>query len=126
MKFPYNIDYFPPAPAVDIFLGKADESFKIGPLSALVDSGADGTVVPARYLGEFQAEIADRKIIRSHWGEARIVSIYLLDVGIAGVRLPAIEIVADELSVDILIGRNILNKLRVFLDGPKQTIEISE
>ena len=126
MKFPYDTDYFPPAPAVAIFLGKADESFKIGPLPALVDSGADSTIIPARYLNEFQVEVADRKIIRSHWGEGRIVSIYLLDVGIAGVRLPSIEIVSDEFSVDVLIGRNILNKLRVLLDGPKQIIEISE
>jgi predicted aspartyl protease len=126
MKFSYNETYFPAAPQAEILLGLLDESLSIGPLIAFVDSGADATIVPVRHLHSLAVQAVETRFLRSQWGERRPVDVYWLDVGIAGLRLPAIEIVADEYSDEIIIGRNILNKLRVLLDGPKQTIEISE
>ena len=38
---------------------------------------------------------------------------------IAGQRLPAVEVAADDLGEDILLGRNVLNKLILLLDGPR-------
>ena len=35
------------------------------------------------------------------------------------------EVVADAEGAEVILGRSILNKLRVLLDGPAQRIEIS-
>lgn len=126
MKSKYNIAYFPPAPQVQIRLGIPDESLKIGPLLAFVDSGADATIVPLHHIHQLNVQADDSKFIRSQWGERRQVDIYWLDLGIDNIRLPAVEIIADDLGNEVNLGRNVLNLLRVFMDGPKQIVDISE
>jgi len=124
MKFVYDTDYFPPAPSVEIRLGTPNESFTVGPLPAFVDTGADSLLVPYRHIESLRAQIDNRKYLRSQWGDQRIVDVYLLDVGIGGLRLPLVEVVADDRGNEVIVGRNVLNKLIVTLDGPKQVLEI--
>jgi hypothetical protein len=64
--------------------------------------------------------------IRSQWRERYSVMLYLVDIQIGNLTLPGIEVVGDELSDEIVLGRNVLNRLRVLLDGPGETVEISE
>lgn len=59
-------------------------------------------------------------------GVRRRVDVYIVDVGIGSLRLPGIELVADEYGADVIVGRNVLNRLMVVLDGPRETIEIPE
>lgn len=125
MKFAYDTGYQPPAPSIEIQLAVADTSHTVGPV-AFVDSGADATIVPAQYLRSLPIQVDNRKYLRSAWGERRIVEIYYLDVVVGTVRLPAIEIVADQLSDEVIVGRNILNKLHVVLNGPAQTLELKD
>ena len=124
MKFAYDQSYFPTAPHIEIWIGVPEESLSVGPLSAFVDSGADATIIPISYIRPLKLEVADRKRIRSPWGDAHIVDIYFVDLGIGDVNLPPIEVVADENSEEIIVGRNVLNRLRVVLDGIKQVVEV--
>jgi predicted aspartyl protease len=126
VKFAYDTNYEPPAPSMEIHLAFPESSYFIGPLIAFVDSGADATIIPSHYLRGLSIQVDDRKLLRSAWGERRIVDIHYLDVGIGAIRLPVIEVVADELSDEIIIGRNILNKLLVVLNGPAQTLEMKD
>jgi hypothetical protein len=64
--------------------------------------------------------------LRMHWGEAEAVSIHLVDLDVAGYRLPAIEVVADDYSGQVLLGRNVLNKLILLLDGPQNRTDVLE
>lgn len=64
--------------------------------------------------------------IRSYWGESRRILLYLVDVQIGDLTLPGMEVVGDEISTEIVIGRDILNRLQVLLNGPGQTIEVTE
>ena len=38
--------------------------------------------------------------------------------------LPGIFVVGDEQGDEIVLGRDVLNKLRIFLDGPARIVEI--
>lgn len=40
-----------------------------------------------------------------------------------GITLPGIEIIGDDVP-EPLLGRDVLNRLRLILDGPRQTIEV--
>lgn len=40
------------------------------------------------------------------------------------IELPGIFVVGDERSNEIVIGRNVLNQLRIFLDGPNRTASL--
>jgi len=56
-------------------------------------------------------------------GEDRAVQLFLVDIELGGLRLPGILVVGDEQGDEVVLGRNILNKLRLVLDGPaSQTI----
>lgn len=124
MKFLYDARYFPPAPSVEIRLGTPGESLSPDPHPALVDTGADISLVPLKHIRPLQTVPDDHRYLRSQWGERRKVAIYSLDIGIGSIRLPALEIVADEQGNEIVLGRNVLNRLAMILDGPKQVLEI--
>ena len=120
----YSRDYFPAMPTLEIYLGLPSEAPFLGPLTAVLDTGADGTLVPARTLARFRTAETDRAWIVSQWGEYRLAKAYMLDVHIGSLRLPAIRVVSDERGKEVILGRDVLNKLRLLLDGPAQTTEI--
>ena len=67
-----------------------------------------------------------RRTLRSQWGERRPVDVYIVEIGIGdNLRLPWVEAVADDIGSELVLGRSALNKLRVLLDGPRATVEIS-
>lgn len=126
MSYQYSRNYFPPAPVIDVIFVSAAESLRVGPLPALVDSGADGTVVPINHLDEIHAPPTMEMSIRGQWGESRSVMLYLVDIQIGDLTLPGVEVVGDEISEEIILGRDVLNRLRLLLDGPGETIEVLE
>ena len=126
MEFRYDTSYQPPAPVVEVIIVSATENVSVGPLPALVDSGPDGTLVPLDYLLEIRAPVTVEMSIRSQWGERRRMLLYLVDVRLGRLTLPGIEVVGDELSNEIVLGRDVLNRMRVLLNGPAQAVQVSE
>ena len=126
MKIPYNQDYTPPAPTVEIWLAAPGESLAVGPIEAFIDSGADVTLIPRQHLRPLHLKALRRKTLRSQWGERRTVDVYIVEIGIGeNLRLPWVEAVADEIGNELVLGRSALNKIRVLLDGPRESVEIS-
>lgn len=126
MKFPCSKRYAPPAPVIQIRLALPEEGFKVGPLTAFVDSGADASIAPLRYLRQLHSSAVGIKVLRSQWGERRPVDYHLVDIGIGDLRLPSVPIVADDLGDELILGRSALNMLRVILDGPRAVVDISD
>lgn len=126
MKSVYDASLVPPAPSVEIRLGAPGESLSIGPLPALIDTGADVCIVPARLIAPLDLPVDDERYLRSYGGDRRRVRIYTLDLGIGLLRLPAVEFLADDVESEIILGRNALNKLVMLLDGPGQELEIRD
>lgn len=126
MKFKYDKVYVPSAPKIVIRLAKPDHAFSMGPLAAFVDTGADSTIVPLRHLRVLRAVALENANLRSQWGEHRIVKIFQVDIGIGEIRFPNIDVVGDDRGDEIILGRNLLNKLVLTLNGPKQELEIKE
>ncbi len=126
MKFPYSHDYVPSAPMVEIWLAAPGEALTTGPIQAFIDSGADVTLIPQRYLRSLHVKALRRKTLRSQWGERRLVDVYIVEIGIGDhLRVPWVEAVGDDLGDELVLGRSALNKLRVLLDGPHETTEVS-
>ena len=124
LQFPYSHDYFPPAPVVRIRLGYPGENLTVGPLMALIDTGADGTLIPLTHLDALAAPFVDHVRIRSHWGEWESVELFTVDLEIDGIRLPAIEVVGDPSGDEIVLGRNVLNSMVLLLDGREKRVEV--
>jgi len=66
--------------------------------------------------------------VRSHLGERlHRVSVHKVDIVLFdSIRLPNIEVVSDDFGSNIIIGRNLLNKLQLHLDGPNEVARITE
>jgi predicted aspartyl protease len=124
--WPYDQQVYPPAPLIDVRFGRPGESLSVGPLRAFVDTGADASVAPSRHIESLNVRVALEASLRSPWGEPRGVRIYRLDLGIGALRLPSVEVVADDLGDEIIIGRNVLNRLVLTLDGPRGMLEMRE
>jgi len=95
---------------------------------ALVDTGADGTFAPTSLIERLDIPILYMTNVRSHLGEhLHRVGVYKVDLILFGeIRLPNIDIVGDDWGTHIILGRNVLNKLRFDMDGPGQTITLQE
>lgn len=124
MRFAYTTHSQPAAPVVPIWIGPPYASLRVGPLQAYVDTGADGTIVPIRHLAPLTLVLADRSLLRSQWGERRLVKTYWLDIAIGEFKLPSIQVVGDEQGDEIILGRNLLNKFVLTLNGPQRLLEI--
>ena len=101
------------------------EAFSVGPLIALLDTGADATIVPVRHLRPLEAPIADYRYLHGLRGDRSAVFTYRLDIEVAGLRLPSIEVVADDIGDEVIAGRDVLNRLHIILDGPAGALEVA-
>ena len=82
-------------------------------LKALLDTGADGTLIPLTYLREILAPPLTETRLRSHWGEWRIAQLFLVEIQIGISRMPNVFVVGDEQDDEIVLGRNVLNRLNI-------------
>jgi predicted aspartyl protease len=121
----YNaVDYNPAAPEIEIRLSLSEERPDIT-LRGLIDSGADTTSIPIRYLEQIRAMPGERKWLRGVAGGRYRTNLYpvYLQIGAYGFY---VSVVADPLYQEVLIGRDILNLLIVTLNGLAHVVEIRE
>jgi predicted aspartyl protease len=125
MNYRYSRNYYPPAPIVDVAFINVTENLKTESLPAFIDTGADGTIVPIEFLLQIEAPDTEKTVIRSPWGEEHEVSLFLVNMQLADLTIQEIEVVGDEISNEIILGRDVLNRLRVLLNGPEESITVS-
>ena len=126
MSHPYTTSYHPPAPVLDVSLARRGEASALGPVSAFVDTGADSTFVPQDWLGEMGAPDIDAVRVRGMFGEWHETVLYKIDLIVGGQRLPGVNVVAYEEEAEVVLGRNVLNRLILLLDGPRGLTDLLE
>jgi len=124
MKFAYSQLYVPPAPLLKVQFGTPEEMRFTAMVDGMVDTGADMTVAPLKLMRAIRATVGGLQSIRSQWGEARAVKIYMVDVKVEGINFPGIWVVGDEHSQEVVLGRNLLNRMKITLDGLTEQLEI--
>jgi len=117
MPHSYDSQRNPQFPTLPVVLHNYEDEISTSSLTAYLDTGADGTIVPLILLEELDLDEDYVTYMRSHWGERREVSVYVVDIDVAGEYLPGVEVLADEYSDEVLLGRNVLNRLILLLDG---------
>jgi predicted aspartyl protease len=124
MSTPYSTDYNPPLPILQVTFGHGDGPPSVGPHEAVIDTGADATIVPEAIAQQLKAIPLNAGQLETQWGDIHPVTIYLLDIRINDQLLPNIVVAGDSEANEIVLGRNVLNKLALFLDGPQQKTEV--
>lgn len=123
ITFPYDQAYDPAAPACQITLHVPATGRRMN-VGAIIDTGADATIVPVSFLRQVAARRSFEATMRSQWGERRRVYLYLVDLQLETLTLPGIYVVGDDQGDEVVLGRDVLNRLRVLLDGPRRVSQV--
>lgn len=116
--------YFPPMPVLDLSLCAPGSDGWNGPFTAVVDSGADYTIVPWTLLKPLDPPVVRPATLSSQWQGKRSVYVYEVDLRIGTMILPGIDVAGDPFSDDVLLGRNVLNRLDLRLEGPSLRTQV--
>ena len=121
--YTYDNTYLPSIPVLDLFIGHALNVPTLQ-LSAIIDSGADATMIPVKYLKQIGARKGKQVVIRSYLGKRDPVDRYDISLQFASFSRSRISVVGVTQTTEAVIGRDILNFLVVTLNGPGGTVEI--
>lgn len=116
-----------PIPVLAVRFRRLAETTASAPQIAIIDTGADMTIAPAEILVDLQAQELQETNLVSQWGDRHPVILYIVDLELDGQVLPGVLVAGDESADEVILGRNVLNLLPLFLDGPqKQTHVLNE
>jgi hypothetical protein len=115
-----------PLPVISIILTDAGGQ-TTPPLLAVVDTGADGTLVPREVLRQagFKPSRQRRKLLSPGYAlESETVIGYALALRIGSLELPEIEVYSSRKMSEVILGRNVLNQFVFTYDGPRRILDI--
>lgn len=120
----YNTDFYPALPEIEIQVRRrvAEEAVM---LTAIVDSGADATMMPMRVLQQLKARKLDTVWLQGVAGGRYQVDLYALAVQIGDYRPIYVDVVGSERGNEIIVGRDFLNHFAVMLNGLAGIVEVS-
>jgi predicted aspartyl protease len=111
-------------PALQVKLHSSASDLTSEVLIALIDTGADATIVPMHYLLEINAEEIAPGWLRGVTGERIPVRLYFADIQFQQILCPGVRVIGSTTETTILLGRDVLNRLSLFLDGPQQQTDL--
>ncbi len=124
-SFDYNAVYDPPAPVIEITLRKSVPARTEVTLSALVDSGADATMIPITALQRIEARYVETRQMRGVVGSLYPVDLFLIAIQIGPYTFPKIHAIAAAPDGEAIIGRDLLNQLVITLNGLASVTEVN-
>jgi hypothetical protein len=124
-QFLFSQQRFPSMPVLQVVFVSSEVDLQTASLTATIDTGADASFVPLALLEEILAQVGKSIYASSLWGERQEFSSFVVDVRIGNLTFPGVQVVGYD-GDEIILGRDVLNKLRLLLDGPAQTTEILE
>lgn len=126
ISFNYSRQFDPTMPIVEVSVRAVGTSHPASVVTALVDSGADATILPLSVLQQVGARYVRGRVMRGVTGIPENVDTYLVTIQIGPYVVNGIRAVAYDNNMDPIIGRDVLNNLVVTLDGLAQEIVVSE
>lgn len=117
VQFDYDRSHLPPAPVVTLTVDGYSDSAPPATIQALVDSGADGTMLPTAVLQKIQASYVDSVRMSGITGIVERRDRYRVCLQIGDIVIKGIDAVAIGSENEGLIGRDVLNQLIVTLNG---------
>ena len=115
--YSYDTTYRPPMPVVDVQFQSPGRTLLMQTFSALLDSGADGTLIPLDVLEASGARCVGEARLRGITGVGIMADVYLLNIRVGPHWVRGIRVVAVPLHAEIILGRNVLNHLVITLNG---------
>ncbi|MDB6059486.1 MAG: hypothetical protein JWO95_3330 [Verrucomicrobiales bacterium] len=119
----YDRNFDPPAPIAEVVLGHPISSANSGVLQGKLDSGADLTVIPLDVVSQLSLRQRSAIWTRGYEGSFSQRHVSYVNLTIEGYHLSLVRCVATERTT-VLVGRNVLNRFVVTLDGKKLAFQM--
>jgi len=120
----YSSDFYPAMPVVDILVRPEINKEGIN-LTAIVDSGADNTMLPENILNQLNILKTKTAWMKGVSGIRMAVNLYWVFIQLGDFQPIYTEVIGIQNHNDVIVGRDIINQFAVLLNGPAHTIEIS-
>jgi hypothetical protein len=125
IRYNYQAQLQPPAPFVYVTVRNPVTGAEQRDVPAQLDIAADRTVLPANLAQALALPQIDTIPIGGVGGVIQTMPCFPVQIGIHDLPLQTLEVVASPGESWLLLGRDILNSHRLFLDGPQLILEIS-
>lgn len=122
-RIAFDQRFHPAAPVLPVGIGGLDSDSPTTMLRMLVDTGADCSLIPVSVARALRLPLVDKVNMRGVGTEtATPVPVHAAQVLIGGTRLVARLMAFQE---EALLGRDVLNLLKIELDGPAGWLSFS-
>ena len=121
----YDLAFNPPAPVAEVTVTHPVAVKKSAVIRGKLDTGADVTVIPERLVGQLGINPKGRVWTRGYDGTYSQRSVYYIRLTVEGFDLAAVRCIATDRS-DVLLGRNVLNRFIIALDGKNMTFDLKD
>jgi Retroviral aspartyl protease len=124
MRYAYNRQVEPPAPFMHVSLKCLETGKSLDNLPALVDTAADRTVIPGRLVALLALVPLEEVLVAGLGGQVFSAPTYKVELTFRMLLPQKVALIAHDEEPFILLGRDILNRHRLLLDGPGLAPEI--
>jgi len=125
MRQEYSREGFTPAALLIPVSVSPLEGGKDCPATALIDTGADISVLPSKLREELDLTLLGYTECSGAFDEeSKTVPTYYVRMSVADVWIGEVEVILTS-SPYVLLGRDILNSLLLIADGPKSVFELT-
>jgi predicted aspartyl protease len=124
IRYRYATGLTPPAPVVNVTVVCPATGTRIEGQPAQIDTGADRTVLPGRTVAALGLVEDGRLQFQGFASGVVELPVFLVDIQVHDLPAVTVRAVLGEHEPLILLGRDILNSLRLVLDGPQQILEL--
>jgi predicted aspartyl protease len=122
MKRAYDRSVNPPAPVADVVVAHP-VSGASSAIRGKLDIGADVTVIPQQLVTRLGLTPKGHTWARGFDGSYSRRPVYYISLTVEGFTIPSVRCIAADRR-DALLGRNVLNRFVVTLDGKSLTFEM--
>lgn len=81
-------------------------------------------MIPGRLVDELQLTRVREIMVEGFGGAVHAVDAFVVLIQIHDLQAMPVEVIAHAGEPFVLLGRDVMNQLRIILDGPKQVLEI--
>ena len=120
----YDSDYSPAMPIVEIQARRRAGQLPVT-LKAVVDTGADATMIPLTTLRQLNARKGRTSWLSGAAGGRYEVDLYTIAVQIGDHRPLYVDVVGSDRLGEVIIGRDVLNQFVVTLNALASTVEVA-
>jgi predicted aspartyl protease len=120
----YDFSLNPPAPIADVVVAHPTSGVSNG-IRGKLDCGADITVIPEDLATQLGITPRGHMWIKGYDGNYSLRPIYYIRLVIEGFDLASVRCVATN-RTNVLIGRNVMNRFVITLDGKALNFDIQD